>query len=248
MPNDRIMKGKSGRRSFLKNLAIGGLGATAVPGALANNGMVSKEPDSISTLFPKSSEPSDKKRTYNQAYTGEYLRKIAFPIGGMGAGMFCLEGTGAISHMSVRHKPEIYHEPNMFAAIAVKGQKIVAKVLEGPVPDWKMFGQRGSGNGAGGANYGLPRFDHAEFTARFPFATIELKDEKVPLNIHLLGWSPFIPTDEDNSSLPVGAFEYRFKNIGNKVVEAVFSYNSRNFVVQNNQKGAVKKIENGFIS
>ena len=247
MPNDRIMKGKSGRRSFLKNLAIGGLGATAVPGALANKGMVSKEPDSISTLFPKSSEPSDKKRTYNQAYTGEYLRKIAFPIGGMGAGMFCLEGTGAISHMSVRHKPEIYHEPNMFAAIAVKGQKIVAKVLEGPVPDWKMFGQRGSGNGAGGANYGLPRFDHAEFTARFPFATIELKDEKVPLNIHLLGWSPFIPTDEDNSSLPVGAFEYRFKNIGNKVVEAVFSYNSRNFVVQNNQKGAVKKIENGFI-
>jgi len=39
----------------------------------------------------------------------------------MGAGMFCLEGTGSISHMSIRHRPELYHTPNMFAAIAVKG-------------------------------------------------------------------------------------------------------------------------------
>ena len=62
-----------------------------------------------------------KKRTFNTQYENEYLSRFAFPIGGMGAGMFCMEGSGAISHMSVRHKPEIFYEPCMFAAIHVKG-------------------------------------------------------------------------------------------------------------------------------
>ena len=53
--------------------------------------------------------------------TGEYLNRIAFPLGGIGAGIFCIEGTGAISHMSVRNRPEIFNEPCTFAAIHVRG-------------------------------------------------------------------------------------------------------------------------------
>ena len=37
--------------------------------------------------------------------------------------MFCLEDTGALSHMSIRNRPEIYNEPAMFAAIEVKDIK-----------------------------------------------------------------------------------------------------------------------------
>ena len=58
----------------------------------------------------------------------------------------------------------------------------------------------------------FPRFQNAKFTARFPFAVIELQDDDIPLEIQLTGWSPFIPTDADNSSLPVGAIEYSFRN------------------------------------
>ena len=36
-------------------------------------------------------------REYNGLYEGPYLNRVAFPIGGIGAGMICLEGTGAIS-------------------------------------------------------------------------------------------------------------------------------------------------------
>jgi hypothetical protein len=46
-------------------------------------------------------------RHYNGPYFGPYLNRVAFPIGGIGAGMVCLEGTGAISHVSVRNKPEV---------------------------------------------------------------------------------------------------------------------------------------------
>src|SRR5690606_7393175 len=102
-------------------------------------------------------------KAYNAPYTGTFLDRVAFPIGGMGAGMFALEGTGAISHMSINNKPEIYKRPNMFAAISVKDFEHGSKVLEGPVPQWKLFGPPRSANGAFGSNYGLPRFAEVSF-------------------------------------------------------------------------------------
>ncbi len=63
------------------------------------------------------------KRGFNQPYQGDFLNRIAFPIGGIGAGMICLEGTGAISHVSVRNGPDVFNEPLMFAAISVGGFK-----------------------------------------------------------------------------------------------------------------------------
>jgi len=184
---------------------------------------------------------------YNGSYSGKYLSRIAFPIGGIGAGMFCLEGTGAISNMSVRNRPEVFNEPSMFAAISVKNRENGTKVLEGQVPEWKHFGQPNSGNGSSGATYGLPRFENCSFLARFPIATIELNDEDVPLSVSIKGWSPFIPTDADNSSLPAGALEYSFKNTSNSKVEVVFSYNTRNFMKQSGGKGTVRPIAGGFI-
>src|SRR4030042_6718159 len=141
--------------------------------------------------------PSGKKaiegRDYNGPYQGPYLNRVAFPIGGIGAGMFCLEGTGAISHVSVRGTLKFFNEPCTFAALCVKGQTNVARVLEGPVPSWKLFGSAGTGNGASGMSYGLPRLKEASFLARFPFGTATLEDPSIPLNVTLIGWSPLTP-------------------------------------------------------
>lgn len=187
------------------------------------------------------------KHEYNSYYTGKYLDRIAFPIGGIGAGMFCLEGTGAISHMSVRNRPEVFNEPCMFAAISVKGLVNGTKILEGQVPDWKKFGTPNSGNGSPGTSYGFPRFEGATFLARFPFATINLTDRDIPMNVELTGWSPFIPTDADNSSLPAGAIEYKFRNTGSSKLEAVFSYSSKNFMAVSNGSNLIKPFPGGFI-
>jgi uncharacterized protein (DUF608 family) len=184
---------------------------------------------------------------YNGNYSGKYLDRIAFPVGGIGAGMFCIEGTGAISHMSVRNRPEVFNEPAMFAAVSVKGFENGALVIEGQVPEWKKFGTPNSGNGSGGATYGLPRFESADFLARFPFAHINLKDPDLPLEVKVTGWSPFIPTDADNSSLPVGAIEYSFRNSGSSKIEAVFSYNSTNFMSKSGGVASIKPLMNGFV-
>lgn len=199
-------------------------------------------------LFPFSPHAQGKgeppAHPFNGAYTGKYLDRVAFPIGGMGAGMFCMEGTGSVSHLSVRNKPEMFNEPFAFAALSVKGYKHGAKVLETRVPTWKLFGQGGSGNGASGKNYGLPRFEKGTFLPRFPFASLKLEDQDIPLDVEITGWSPFIPTDEDNSGLPAGAMEYHFTNNTAQPVDAIFSWNSRNFISAGN--GRILPAKNGF--
>ncbi len=237
------MKENSGRRSFIKNVSMGSISAAILPVSFATATNLLPENDQQQNL----SSPQKNKRLYNSAYQGENLNRVAFPVGGLGAGMFCMEGTGAISHVSVRNKPEIFNEPGMFAAIAVKGKKNGAKLLEGPVPDWKKFGQRDAGNGSGGATTGLPHFRHASFTAKFPFGYLDISDEDIPFKIKITGWSPFIPTEDDNSGLPVGAMEYHFINTGKSTTEAVFSFNAKNFLKIEKGKNSIQSLDNGFV-
>ena len=199
----------------------------------------------VAMLFPARTQAHNSgERLFNDKYGHAYLDKIAFPIGGIGAGMFCLEGTGAISHVSLRNHPDVMNEPYTFAAICVKDVQNGAKVLEGQVPTWKLFGPDQSGLGRGDKTYGLPRFEEAVFQTRFPFALIDLKDKDMPLEARITGWSPFIPTDADNSSLPVGVLEYRFTNTSDEAIEAIFSYNTKNFI---DGQGTIQGIRNGFI-
>lgn len=199
----------------------------------------------VAILFPgKAMSQNSEGREFNGKYQKEYLDKIAFPIGGIGAGMFCLEGTGAISHVSLRHHPDVMNEPYTFAAIYVKGVENGAKVLEGQVSTWKLFGPAQSGLGRGDKTYGLPRFEEAVFQTRFPFATIDLRDKDMPLVAKITGWSPFIPTDADNSSLLVGVLEYQFTNTSDKAIETVFSYNTKNFI---DGQGTIRGVKNGFV-
>jgi hypothetical protein len=70
--------------------------------------------------FGRDAYTSRQGRPYNGPYQGRHLERIAFPLGGIGAGMVCLEGGGCLSHVSVRHQPEIFNEPKTFAAVYVK--------------------------------------------------------------------------------------------------------------------------------
>lgn len=186
-------------------------------------------------------------RNYNGQYTGEFINQVAYPMGGIGAGMICLEGTGALSHVSLRNHPDFFNEPCLFAALALQGAQPAARVLEGPVPARKIFGLPGSGLGFGGTTYGLPRFRKAAFDARFPFGTVHLADDKWPVEVELTGWSPFESGDADNACLPVAALEYRFTNRGHLGQHAVFSFNSKNFMAISGNSQAVRPVEGGFI-
>ncbi|HBC86033.1 MAG TPA: hypothetical protein DCZ94_03675 [Lentisphaeria bacterium] len=194
-----------------------------------------------------------KKNCLDGVYQGENLSYLAFPMGGIGAGMICLDGNGAFSDISIKHQPDILTDSSMFAAVCVKdknGNK--AKVLEGPVPNWKIFGRPEGGKGLGGRNFGLPRFSYAEFHTKFPFGTVKLQEKNFPVSAEITGWSPFIPGDADNSSLPVAGLEYTMTNKSTRKIEAVWSFHAFNFLRVNPakdmpSKDAVLRSPQGFI-
>ncbi|MHC1768213.1 MAG: GH116 family glycosyl-hydrolase [Verrucomicrobiia bacterium] len=240
MPEPHTTDSSIPRRKFIQMSAatVGAAGALGLPEHASG-----AEP--AAGLSPASG--TGPKRPYNAPYSGAYLNRVAFPLGGIGAGMICLEGTGAFSHVSLRNRPEVFNEPLMFAAIAIKGSPRLARVVEGQVPAWKLFGSPGTGNGAGGNSFGLPRFKEASFEARFPFGAVSLSEPQHPIKASVTGWSPFEPGDADNSSMPVAALEYQFTNRGTAPVDAVFSFNARNFMRVGQNDMAVRPVQGGFI-
>lgn len=76
---------------------------------------------------------------------------------------------------------------------------------------------------------------------------MDISDEDIPFKIKITGWSPFIPTEDDNSGLPVGAMEYHFINTGKSTTEAVFSFNAKNFLKIEKGKNSIQSLDNGFV-
>jgi len=225
------------RREFLKTSAVsvGAIGTIASENSRAQQKRTSRIRGGTPSL-PQ----------YYFHYDAETHNRVAFPLGGIGAGMICVEGTGALSHFSLRNKPDVFNEPCTFAAISVVGEKMV-RVLEGPVPGWKKFGAPGSGNGAGGTSFGLPRFAAASFNVQFPFAYMSLGREiSLGFDVDITAWSPFEPGDADNACLPVAALEYMFTSTTNRARQFVFSFNAKNFMAIGKNPSAIRPVPGGF--
>lgn len=237
------MKNNTNRRSFLRSIGVTGTAAAFFPVGILNPASEVQAQTSDASIGETIRIGHD----YNGLYTGENLNRVAFPMGGLGAGMICMEGSGALSHVSIRNKPDVFNEPGIFAAVAVKGIVNGAKVLEGSVPDWKKFGRSNAANGSTGATIGLPRFRNASFLTRFPFGDLDISDDDLPLKVKVSGWSPFIPTDDDNSSLPVAALEYHFTNTGSASIDGIFTFNAKNFLEIEHGKNSIAPTQNGFI-
>ncbi|MBI4873772.1 MAG: hypothetical protein HY822_03955 [Acidobacteria bacterium] len=143
-------------------------------------------------------------------FTGEALREIAFPLGGIGTGTVSLGGYGNLRDW------EIFNRPNKggilpftYVAARIEGgglKKPVIRVLEREVlPPYPG----GSGLLRETA-LGLPRFRQASFTGAYPFANLQFADARLPVEVSLEAFNPMIPLATDDSSLPVAALTYRF--------------------------------------
>jgi len=165
-------------------------------------------------------------------YSGNNLLQIALPMGGIGAGTLCLTGYGALEDFSIRNLPATSalpdgHRPTdaAFALLHIKGDKAVTRLVEGPMPKEKMynFGLQGQGFRKGG-HEGLPRFRHCEFSGHYPFGNVSLSDPKVPLDVTVTGWNPYIPLDDINSGIPGAILEYTLRNDSSATVDFEFSF------------------------
>ncbi|HPT85738.1 MAG TPA: GH116 family glycosyl-hydrolase [Bacillota bacterium] len=158
-----------------------------------------------------------------KTYRGEYLREIVFPLSGIGTGGIGISGIGALVDWELTGRANKFsvNEYTHFAIKAERSGKVLdARVLHGDltkdlmgVPYAAHHHSWGYGHGPNRTTLaGIPHFSDVAFRGFFPFANITYSAEKMPADIELLAFNPFIPGDEDNSSLPAAFFEWNIKN------------------------------------
>ena len=167
-----------------------------------------------------------------RSFTGQDLDQIAFPLGGIGAGQINLGGSGDLIDFSIFNRPALGKQPMAFATVTAMapGKSNVARVIEGPVTQSRIYrnGEYGSGFHVG--HEGLPHMKQATFRGEFPFAEVDFKDPDLPLNVSLEAWSPFIPLDDHHSSMPTGVLTYTVKNRSRKPLRAMVAFHLQHMI------------------
>ncbi|MBD3291962.1 MAG: hypothetical protein GF393_03495, partial [Armatimonadia bacterium] len=172
-------------------------------------------------------------------YTGEHLRQVAFPLGGIGSGCISLSGRGALVDWEIFNRPNKGFRP-AYSLLSLyareEGAEPVFRVLEGRLqppyegsPGETRFPRWSEGTGPSQLNAsGLLRMADCSFQGHFPFARVDLADEAVPVDVSIEGWSPFIPRDTDASSLPVAILEVTLCNTTDSTVAATVLLSAEN--------------------
>jgi non-lysosomal glucosylceramidase len=194
-----------GRRDFFKQ-AAGALGAATQIPHLAPFAEAEAEA-AESTQQRHGAE----RIAYPRVFTGNQLKMLAFPLGGVAAGSLALGGRGQLRDWEIFNRPNKGYSPQYaFPSIWVKAANAqpIARVLEARIlPPYEGQDGLGSSNSPG-----LSRIATAEFRAQYPLAQIQFKDPQLPVKVTLDAFSPFIPHDPDASGLPVAILRYRVAN------------------------------------
>ena len=167
-------------------------------------------------------------------FEGEHLLRVALPLGGIGCGSISISGRGELVDWEIMNRAnktlsesERNADSRTFFAIRIKGNGHESvTMLAGAVHPTELYADEG--NCAPQA--GLPRFREARFDGAFPFGTVHLSDKDLPVKVKIRAFSPFIPGDSDDSSLPVAPIEYEVKNLTDSEIEVSIAAFVRNIV------------------
>jgi uncharacterized protein (DUF608 family) len=175
-----------------------------------------------------------------KTFTGEHLREIAFPLGGIGTGCVSMSGSGQLVDWEMFNRPNKGYRPDytFFSLYArPRGGEPTFRVLEGRLqPPYQGYSHgaqvyRGFGFGPPTSfGSGLLRMAECAFTGYFPFCRVDLADEAAPVRASTEAWSPFLPLNDEDSSLPVAVFDVTVTNTTKQVVDATVALGLQNIV------------------
>ena len=161
-------------------------------------------------------------------YTGENLRNIFYPLGGIGTGNLLIGGRGNILEMEIFNRAQMDELPpymTFFSLWYKNGRQDPGAIIL----ERRHFDHFTNGFGVPRQQLsGLPRFDEVQWSGAPPFIRLGFKDGRVPLDIHLECFSPLIPLDVPGSSIPAGTFTWTVSNPSQQPVEFALAFNISN--------------------
>ena len=209
-----------GRREFL---AIAGVGsaATVLANSPANAVAGPFEEKDFEQLVPR-----DKKlnpdwvkaltdRGKPEVYREAELNWVGMPVGGIGCGQLYLGGDGRLWYWDI--------------STVVTTTDYAAKIWAGPHYEHPMkpdpvvtqgFAIRVESGGKS-VTKSLDRtgFASVGFRGEYPIGRVSYRDPAVPVEVDLEAFSPFIPLNVDDSSIPATVFAFTLKNTGQDEVK-----------------------------
>jgi len=160
-------------------------------------------------------------------YTDSKKREISFPLGGIGSGCIGLSGNGRLREWEIFNRPN-KDGINGFSHFAIKaeqkGKILDARILNGEYEQSYIGkGKRqfhGIGFGVESESMaGIPHFHDVEFKGEFPIAELKFNDDEFPAKIKMTAFNPFIPLNEDDSSIPGAFFEIEIENNAKETID-----------------------------
>ena len=153
-----------------------------------------------------------------QVFSGADLKYIGMPIGGLFAGQLYLGGDGKLWNWDIFNGKvftgaEHYAHPMKPSEFLPLQQGFSLKIGDRTIPlDAKGFSD-------------------VTFRGEYPIGTVRYKDPSVPLSVTLEAFSPFIPLDVEDSSLPATILRYTLTNTSSSPVEVTLSGSLENAVL-----------------
>ncbi len=160
-------------------------------------------------------------------YRDDARRCVALPLGGIGTGHVAICGDGSLRQWQLHNRPnhDGYVPETFFAlrASAVEPPVNVCRVLRSPAPPPPAepapnVTDHVVPRDADPPTAHWPAIATTAFEAAYPLARIAYEDPGLPVEISLEAFTPFIPLDEESSSLPLASFTFTVANPGAGVV------------------------------
>lgn len=191
------------RRGFLE---IAGVGAASVLSGLLKP-LSAFAVEDAKLLFAEDKIPAAWKRTLlvrgePDRYTKrrDELRYIGMPVGGIGAGQLYLGGDGRLWHWDIF---------NQYIFTDDKSKCHYAHPVDVESPLTQNYSLA-----IGHKVVSLDRigFDEVSFRGEYPIGIVDYVDPALPLTVRLDAFSPFIPLNTDDSSLPLTVMQFTLTN------------------------------------
>jgi non-lysosomal glucosylceramidase len=168
-------------------------------------------PDWVKSLFERGAP---------EILRGDDLKFVGMPVGGIGAGQLYLGGDGRLWLWDIFNQ--------------TRGTG--SEHYVGPLTPSSPLGQQFSLQ-LGGQNRTLDRagFSEVSFRGEYPIGMVEYADPAVPVAVKLEAFSPFMPLETDDSSLPATILQFTLRNTSAAPVEATLSGELENGVCLNHR-------------
>jgi non-lysosomal glucosylceramidase len=209
------------RRQFL---AVTGGAAAVVLGAGLPRAIASGPGDSLRSIVPldKNLDPAWVRSLYERGEpmrctaAADELNFIGMPVGGLCAGQVYLGGDGRLWLFDIFNRP---HEGVVERIIDdYEGQRLTARHGSNYVEPPAQFSPLDQGFAVRVHDDGVVRpldrrgFDDITFTGTYPIGRVAYRDASLPIEVDLEAFSPFIPLNTADSSLPATVMRFRIRN------------------------------------